>query len=136
MTVLREYYELNPDNLNEVLFVQQLTNNLNNNIIKTHHGFSKRIQQVDMENGALFFHERINLDNGSYERDLDNKDPIIVNGVSLELNENGEVFIDEYAELDESVESTSIQKQINDIQEQVGGLSLKIDEIIKALQKK
>jgi len=84
---------MNPDIPGEVLFVEQLTDDPYDNIIRRHHGFEEQVCKTETEEGATYYHGKVNLKDGSYAKDTVNKSPIEIDGVTYELDSKGEVFI-------------------------------------------
>ena len=83
------YYELNPNIPGEVLRIEQDIPY----VVKNHHGWEVQVCSVESETGTIYYHGQINLEDGTYTKDANNQEPIIINGVSYPLDANGEVFV-------------------------------------------
>jgi hypothetical protein len=85
------YYQLNQDNKIQVLYVDELSEEI---ISSTHYGFidDNNVISVSSENGVMYYHVIIG-ENDIVTKDTANKAPITVNGTVYQLDKNGEVFI-------------------------------------------
>ena len=107
---MRTYYEINPEN-NQVMYVEELSETT---IIKSHHGFAEQQCSIENENNIIHYHGKINLEDGTYDKDLSNNDPIIINGVSHPLDENQEVIIRKTEPLP-TISNEQIAQEISDL---------------------
>lgn len=65
------------------------------------HGFTEQVCETETEEHIIYYHGIIDMEDGSYSKDIENREPIVVNGVKYELDSNLEVVIPKLGSLEE-----------------------------------